>query len=296
MYKGLKTFGILTSLGMILVLLQGSLVTKTGSEDGCGSTWPLCFGEAVPESPAIETIIEYSHRLVSGLVGLMVIVLAFWAWKRLSHRRETKFWSIMAVLFVIFQGLMGAAAVVWGHSNLVLALHFGISAISLATVIMLTILPFEREGQPPAPRVSRTFRYYFFFVLTYCYAVIYTGAYVKHTGSTFACDGLIFCDNGLFSAGSMQQWVHMMHRFSAYFLVLLLIVLLIWSFKQASGRKLLAALSGISVALVLSQAAAGFAILFSDSYLTSGLFHALIVSLLFSVLCYIGMIITRKTS
>lgn len=78
--------------------------------------------------------------------------------------------AIMAVLFIIFQGLMGAAAVVWGHSDIVLALHFGISAISFATVVLLTVLAFEDGRRSPAPQVTKGFRNYLIFVLAYCYA------------------------------------------------------------------------------------------------------------------------------
>ncbi|PAM91409.1 heme A synthase, partial [Flavobacterium sp. IR1] len=147
--------------------LQGALVTKTGSGEGCGATWPLCFGEVIPTNPAIETIIDYSHRIVSGLVGAMIIILAIWAWKQLKHMREAKALSIAAVILIIFQGLLGAGAVVFGQSKAILALHFGISAMSLAAVVLLTILAFEDGREHTmSPKVSRGFKYYVFFVIT----------------------------------------------------------------------------------------------------------------------------------
>ncbi|WP_018921403.1 COX15/CtaA family protein [Salsuginibacillus kocurii] len=298
MHRGLEIYGIITSIGMLIVLLQGVLVTATDSGDGCGSTWPLCFGEVMPQSPALETIIEYSHRLVSGLVGLLVIILAIWSWKKLSHIRETKFWAIMAVLFIIFQGLMGAGAVVWGNSNIVLALHFGISAISFATVVILTVLAFEDGKEPITPKVSKGFRYYLFFVLVYCYAVIYTGAYVKHTGSSYACPDFPLCHGqvlpDLSVPGGFQISVQLLHRFSGILLLIFLIILFIWAFKQLSHVKLLTVLTGVSVLLVLIQAGSGVAIVYIQDNITTSLIHASVISLLFTVLCYIGMIITRR--
>ncbi|MBB6449425.1 cytochrome c oxidase assembly protein subunit 15 [Geomicrobium halophilum] len=292
MNKGLKFFGIITSIGMLLVLLQGAVVTKTDSGDGCGETWPLCFGELVPSSPAIATLIEYSHRLVSGLVGLLVVILAIWSVKKLSHIRETKFWALMAVLFIIFQGLMGAAAVIFGHSNLVLALHFGISAISFATVVILTTLAFEDGKQRPAPRVKRGFRGYLFFVLAYTYAVIYSGAYVKHTGSTYACDQFPGCSGEFFG---FQAGVQMTHRIAAILLIVFLFILLIQSLRYRKESRMLAG-SGITVfLLVLIQATAGVLIVFfPDAYIATALTHSLVVSILFTVLCYMGMIVTRN--
>ena len=50
-----------------LCTMGGALVTKTGSEDGCGSSWPLCNGALLPENLPIQTIIELSHRAVSAI-------------------------------------------------------------------------------------------------------------------------------------------------------------------------------------------------------------------------------------
>src|SRR5690625_1657575 len=166
MHKRLKVFGILTSIGVLIVLLQGALVTKTGSAEGCGATWPLCFGEVIPTNPAIETIIEYSHRIVSGLVGAMVIVLAILAWRQIKHVKEAKLMSFLAVLLIIFQGLLGAGAVVFGQSKAILALHFGISAMSFASVVLLTLLLFEDGKQRPIfVQVSKAYKFYFFLLI-----------------------------------------------------------------------------------------------------------------------------------
>ncbi|WP_240375066.1 COX15/CtaA family protein [Bacillus piscicola] len=299
MNRGLKFFGIFASIGMMIVLLQGALVTKTGSAEGCGATWPLCFGEVVPENPAIETIIEYSHRLWSGLMGIVIIILAIWAWKKLSHLKEAKFLSLMAVLFIVFQGLMGAGAVIWGNSDIVLALHFGISTISFASVALLSILAFEDGKSSTAPVVSKSYRIYLFIVFIYSYLVIYTGAYVKHSDATYACSGFPLCNNQIIpdmSSGIGHQiGVHFTHRVAAYLLTLLLLILAIWTIKQYKHYASLLWTSITVFVLILIQIAAGVSILYADTYLTPALFHALTITLLFTVLGYMVMIITRKT-
>lgn len=299
MNKGLKTFGIFASIGMLIVLLQGALVTKTGSEDGCGATWPLCFGELMPENPAIETIIEYSHRIWSGLMGLIIIILAIWSWKKLSHLRETKFLSLMAVLFIIFQGLMGAGAVIWGNSDIVLALHFGISTISFASVVLLNILAFEDgKRQLPAPVVTKGYRLYLFIVFIYSYLVIYTGAFVKHADATYACSGFPLCNNQWFPdlSGSIgyQIGVHFTHRLSAYLLTLMILILAIWTIRRYNHYASLFWMSILTVILIIIQIVAGVSILYADTYLTPALFHVLTITILFTVISYMVMIITRK--
>ncbi|MGY4689687.1 COX15/CtaA family protein [Salibacterium sp. K-3] len=299
--KGLKIFGILTSIGMLIVLLQGALVTKTGSAEGCGATWPLCFGEFIPESPAKETIIEYTHRAWSGLMGLLVIMLAVWSWKKLSHLRETKFLALMAVLFILFQGFMGAGAVIWGNNDLVLALHFGISTISFASVALLTVLAFE-DGKTSVTDIQVTGRYrnYLFGVLVYSYLVIYTGAYVKHTDATYVCNGFPLCNGSVIpdmSSGlAYQLSIHMIHRAAAISLAVLFFVLWLWSFRHYRRYSVLLYGSTVVFLLVLVQAGAGISILYADSYLPPALLHSLTITILFTVLCYMGMVITRRSS
>ena len=49
----------------LLIILQGAVVRVSGSGAGCGSHWPLCNGEVIPLAPSTETLVEYSHRLLS---------------------------------------------------------------------------------------------------------------------------------------------------------------------------------------------------------------------------------------
>ena len=91
MHRSLKWFSVFTTIGMLFILLGGALVTKTDSGMGCGRTWPLCNGQIIPDEVTIELVIELAHRIISGLVGLMVVILAIWSWKTIGHIRETRF-------------------------------------------------------------------------------------------------------------------------------------------------------------------------------------------------------------
>ncbi|GAE24106.1 heme A synthase [Halalkalibacter wakoensis JCM 9140] len=298
MHKKLKVFGILSSIGLLIVLLQGALVTKTGSGEGCGATWPLCFGEVIPVNPAIETIIEYSHRIVSGFVGVMIIILAIWSWKQLKHMKETKFMSIAAVALIIFQGLLGAGAVVFGQSKAILALHFGISAMSLASVVLLMILAFE-DGKPRqiAPKVTSAYKAFFFFVITYCYLVIYTGAYVKHTDSALACAGFPLCNGMIFPGLSGPIGVQFLHRLAGISLAIFILILMIWTIGSFRNEIVLVWTSVIAFVLIVLQMLTGISVVFTQNEILSiGLLHALIISVLFSNLAYMGMILLRKPS
>src|SRR5690625_2979191 len=127
---------------MLFILLGEALVTKTGSGAGCGESWPLCNGQLFPTDITPELIIEYSHRLVSSVMGVTVFALGILAWRFVGHVREVKFLSFLSIFFLILQGLIGAAAVKWGLSVFVLAVHFGISLDLFDVVFLLTFILF----------------------------------------------------------------------------------------------------------------------------------------------------------
>ena len=69
-----------------LIILQGAVVRATGSGAGCGSHWPLCNGTVVPLAPSTETLVEYSHRLLS----LAALVLGAWLLSRAFRTRRER--------------------------------------------------------------------------------------------------------------------------------------------------------------------------------------------------------------
>src|SRR3979409_1640533 len=71
----LRWLAATTAAGMFLVLVMGAAVTNTGSAEGCGRSWPLCNGRFVPAF-TVATAIEYSHRAVTGVEGVLVVALA----------------------------------------------------------------------------------------------------------------------------------------------------------------------------------------------------------------------------
>ena len=101
-----------TVLGInLLVILWGAFVRATGSGAGCGSHWPLCNGEVVPNSPSFETFVELTHRVTSGIAFLLVAVLLVWGCRLYpkGHRvRGAAWWSM---IFMVGEAAVGAALV-----------------------------------------------------------------------------------------------------------------------------------------------------------------------------------------
>ena len=95
---------------LIAVILFGAWVRISHSGDGCGSNWPTCHGEIIPVAPSTATLIEFTHRLTSGLCGVFGLALLAWSWKRFGRGPVTKAVAL-TVLFIIFEGAIGAGLV-----------------------------------------------------------------------------------------------------------------------------------------------------------------------------------------
>jgi len=100
---------------MVLVVLWGAFVRTSGSGDGCGAHWPLCNGDFFPHHPRLATIIEFTHRSMTGILTALVAVLAAWVfWKRPSGDRCRRA-VIWVVILLITEALLGAVLVLGGY-------------------------------------------------------------------------------------------------------------------------------------------------------------------------------------
>ncbi|WP_432354847.1 COX15/CtaA family protein [Sporosarcina sp. A2] len=295
-YNYLKWFAVAATIGMLLIMLGGALVTKTDSGMGCGRHWPGCNGQLIPDEITAEVLIEFSHRLVTGAVGILIVILAVWSWKAIGHVRETKFLSIMAVFFLILQALIGAAQVKWGQGDFILALHFGISLISFSAVLLLTLLVFEVDKKFDADKiqVGRKLKFHTIGVTVYSYLVIYTGALVRHTESSLACADWPLCRNDRFELPSnLNEWVQMGHRAAAALIVVWLVYIAIHVLRNYRGQKVLVWGWSTAMILVLAQATTGMLSVFTRLNLTIALLHSLFVTLLFGLLTYMILLLSR---
>jgi heme A synthase len=102
----------------LLVIVWGAYVRASGSGAGCGSHWPLCNGEVIPGSPTVKTIVEFSHRLSSGLALLLVVGALVWAFLARafcahSPKRPRIRYAASAMFFMSMEAAIGAGLVLF---------------------------------------------------------------------------------------------------------------------------------------------------------------------------------------
>ena len=99
----------------ILVILWGTVVRATGSGAGCGDHWPLCGGQMIPHAARIATLIEFAHRVTSGVAVVLVAGLAYFAFRRFAACHPARRYAAAALFFTLTEGLIGAALVLFGQ-------------------------------------------------------------------------------------------------------------------------------------------------------------------------------------
>jgi cytochrome c oxidase assembly protein subunit 15 len=286
MERAAKWLAVGATVGMFLVLLMGATVTNTGSSEGCGKSWPLCHGEFIPEY-AFETMVEYSHRLITGVEGLLILGMSVTAFPLRRRYPELKALIPLTLFTLVLQSGMGAWAVKYPQTPPVMASHFGISLVCFASVFLVMRVLWETAPITTAATraVPSGYRSLAWVTLLWAVVVAYIGAYVRHSGAELACYTWPLCNGSLIpdlsSSGVAVAWVH---RLAALIALGLVGSLVLWSRRFKDARPDLYRISAWASVFVVAQAAAGAFVIFSRLSLASTLSHAALMALLFAAL------------
>jgi heme A synthase len=93
------------------VVVWGAFVRASGSGAGCGNHWPACNGQVIPQSPSVHTLIELTHRLMTGADTFLVIGLVWLAWRIHPRGAPVRKAAATAAFFLVTEAAVGAALV-----------------------------------------------------------------------------------------------------------------------------------------------------------------------------------------
>jgi len=128
----------------VLVVLWGSVVRATGSGGGCGDHWPLCNGVVLPQLARFHTMVEFTHRVMSGAALVFIAVLLVWTWRATRRGQLARWASGAAMVLVLNEALLGALLVLLqlvGHNQsagrgIYLSFHFANTLLLLAALTL----------------------------------------------------------------------------------------------------------------------------------------------------------------
>jgi cytochrome c oxidase assembly protein subunit 15 len=128
----------------VLVILWGALVRATGSGAGCGNHWPLCNGQVIPLSPRVDTVIEFTHRCMTGGSIFVMIGLLVWAFRGTTKGQAARVFAVASTVLLVNEAFLGALLVklgyVTGNQSLgrvvVLSIHLSNTLLLLAALTL----------------------------------------------------------------------------------------------------------------------------------------------------------------
>jgi cytochrome c oxidase assembly protein subunit 15 len=147
-----RAFAIAVVIAQAGIAVTGSIVRVTGSGLGC-PTWPQCVEGSVvpvehPEVAALHQWVEFGNRTLTGVVGVIAGLCVLAAWFHLPRRKRVLVLSLVQLVGVAVQAVVGGITVLTGLAWYTVSIHF---MISMGLVWMAVLLVSSRsEGDGPA--------------------------------------------------------------------------------------------------------------------------------------------------
>ena len=256
---------LLAALFAYLQIALGGVVRVTGSGLGCPD-WPLCHGRPYPPAD-LNAIIEYSHRTVGAITGVLIIATVVAAWAVFRLRRPAVAWiATAAVIAVLVEGGLGGVVVVSELKPWLVAVHLGLAMVILGCLIAAAIL-----SLPETPGIDNVgFRRLAAAAVAGTYLLLLSGSSVVATQSDQSCRSWPLCD-----VSSVNTFA-LLHRGVALLAGLLIVAFLVVAYRN--GLRFFAVAT--AVVLVL-QAAIGAVAATTDAAAANGR-HVAIATLVWS--------------
>ncbi len=146
--RGVQRWAWITLGFFVVVVLEGAVVRATSSGGGCGNHWPLCNGEVLPHHPRLATVIEFTHRSLTGISTAMFALLIAWTFRSTRKQHPARRASVAAGILLLLEGALGALLVKGGYVEgntsaarvVVQAIHFTNTMLLLAAATVVAVL------------------------------------------------------------------------------------------------------------------------------------------------------------
>ncbi|MBI2965260.1 MAG: heme A synthase [Chloroflexi bacterium] len=240
-------------VGIILQITMGGVVRVTGSGLGCPD-WPTCHGRLIPP-PDYHAWIEWTHRTVGALVGVVLIGATARVWLRHRSDRAVLWFTTATLALIAVVGGIGGSVVLTELHPALRTLHLLLAeadlAIAVAALAFATrafqapsLMQSARAGDPPVIRMA-------WIGAVAILVALLTGSYAVWQGAGTICASWPLCGGPVLPTNSMA-WTHMAHRLlaGAGSVVLLVAAHRAYRLPGASGAIRLASLAVLALVLV----------------------------------------------
>jgi cytochrome c oxidase assembly protein subunit 15 len=222
--RRVRVFAWLSFLAETIIVGTGGAVRLTDSGLGCG--WPLCTPDSLAPTPAmgIHSFIEFGNRMMSGVVGIVALIVLILVWRMRRTRRDLWWLALIVVLGVLLQAIVGGVTVRTELNAGIVSFHYVASVV----LVCVTAAFLVRMNVPAGPRERAVPRWFailthitsFVLALTLLFGVL-TTANGPHSG-----------DPNVVRHGFDATLLAHVHSWPGYTLFALTLVLLIAAMMQ----------------------------------------------------------------
>jgi heme A synthase len=155
-----RRFNVVALIFVLFVILWGAYVRASGSGAGCGSHWPTCNGQVIPRAPSTATVIEFTHRITSGLALVLILGQLALAFRIFPRRHPVRKAAAASAAFIFSEALIGAGLVLFekvAHDRSVARAAWTASHLSntFALVAALVLTGWFAVARPPSTEPRR---------------------------------------------------------------------------------------------------------------------------------------------
>lgn len=210
-----------------LLIVWGAVVRSSGSGLGCPD-WPLCHGQIIPPFRQ-DVLIEYFHRLLACVVGIVTFLTAILTWTNATLRKEWGRWMLVVFILLIFQAVLGGVAVKTELHPHIVATHLGVALIFLAMIFYMVLClkkPIDKNLFPKTIwyRLSH-------YTLAVLVIQIILGGLVAASNAGLACPDFPMCLGSWIPTLQGNVAIHFFHRIGALIVTVMAMILVFkkWS-------------------------------------------------------------------
>jgi heme A synthase len=267
-----RRLAVLTAVFAYVQIALGGVVRVSGSGLGCPD-WPLCHGRPYPPADA-HAIIEYSHRAVGSVTGVLIIATVVLAWVVWRTRRPIVAWLATASLVgVLGEGLLGAEVVRNELASWLVLVHLALAMIILGFLVATAVTAMPASSGVADPN----YRSLAAIAVAATYLLLLTGSTVVASGADEACHSWPLCGSGFTPDFGGVNAYTMLHRGAVLVIGALLLFVLVRGMRQRGLRAV-----SIATLLVLAlQVAVGAGAAITDTALFNG-FHVALATLVWA--------------
>lgn len=273
---GYQQLGLGTIVGLLALVVLGGTVRVTDSGLACPD-WPLCYGELFPGGPYVsegqtfqgfQVYLEWTHRLVASVMGVVILAFVAGAWTRHRDRRWVVLPASLALVALAIQVVLGGLTVTQDLDAGIVASHLSVALIIILLLTVAWLATFSRVSagagttlpqRTSLPSPSAQLVRWSLASMVGLLALMVLGGYVSGTEAAFYCNAeWPLCNGALFPEGR-NAGIQVSHRLMA--VVVGLIVLGFWlaALRERRSQRGASQLASLLLLLFIAQGLLGAA-------------------------------------